>query len=219
MDKDGEKRPVSQLWRTPFIVGFKAGWSRFMLSTVHILWGGAKANSAARVREIREIAQFLKKRTQDPTAWARNLILLGDFNIFGTEDETFKQLIDAGFVVPEQLLEYRSNAERTRHYDQIAFRVQPGRLDQTGRAGVFNFYDVVFRKEDKPHYMEYMTEYDHKKDGTPRSEKSKKNYYQTYWRTHQMSDHLPMWVELRIDYSDEYLQRKLERGAKVLEPA
>lgn len=25
------------------------------------------------------------------------------------------------------------------------------------------------------------------------------------WRTHQMSDHLPMWVELHIDFTPEYL--------------
>ncbi|MCG6860320.1 MAG: hypothetical protein LJE70_03415 [Chromatiaceae bacterium] len=25
------------------------------------------------------------------------------------------------------------------------------------------------------------------------------------WRTHQMSDHLPMWVELHIDFAPEYL--------------
>ena len=66
-------------------------------------------------------------------------------------------------------------------------------------------------EEDKAVYMEYMDDYEIKPDGKPRSEVSKKNYYQTYWRTHQMSDHLPMWVELKIDYSDEYLQRKLDR--------
>jgi hypothetical protein len=26
------------------------------------------------------------------------------------------------------------------------------------------------------------------------------------WRTYQMSDHLPMWVELRVDFGDEFLQ-------------
>jgi hypothetical protein len=25
--------------------------------------------------------------------------------------------------------------------------------------------------------------------------------------THQMSDHLPIWVDLEIDYSDDYLKR------------
>jgi hypothetical protein len=30
------------------------------------------------------------------------------------------------------------------------------------------------------------------------------------WRTFQMSDHLPMWVEIKIDYSTEYLKGKLK---------
>jgi hypothetical protein len=49
--------------------------------------------------------------------------------------------------------------------------------------------------------------YEHGKDGTPR--KNKSAYYKQ-WRTFQMSDHFPLWVELRIDFSDAYLQRKLE---------
>ncbi|MCK5342263.1 MAG: endonuclease/exonuclease/phosphatase, partial [Candidatus Heimdallarchaeota archaeon] len=156
--------------------------------------------------------EFLKKRTLDKTAWSRNLILLGDFNIFETTDDTFQQLVNAGFIVPEQLLEFRSNAKKNRHYDQIAFRTRADRLAMTGAAGVFDYYQVVFRDtvEDKATYMEYMPDFDVKKNGQPRSERSKKNYYQTYWRTHQMSDHLPMWVELKIDYSDEYLQAKLK---------
>ena len=213
-DQNGEEKPVTQLWRTPFMVGFRSGWTRFILTTVHILWGNNQANSPERVNEIHQVAEFLKKRTLDKTAWARNLILLGDFNIFGTDDETFQQIINAGFVVPEKLLEFRSNAIKTKHYDQIAFRVMPGRLDFTGEAGVFDYFKTVFRDtpEDKEIYLDYMDEYEIKKDGEPRSERSKKNYYQTYWRTHQMSDHLPMWVELKIDYSDEYLQRKLEQN-------
>ncbi len=210
-DESGTEQPVSQFWRTPFVVGFRAGWTKVMLATVHILWGGSEANSEKRVREIHQVADFLKNRTLDNTAWSRNLILLGDFNIFGIEDETFQQLLNAGFVVSEQLLEFRSNAKKNRHYDQIAFRTRPNRLEMTGAAGVFDYYQVVFRdtEEDKATYMKYMTEYEVKKNGQPRSESSKQNYYQTYWRTHQMSDHLPMWVELKIDYSDEYLRRKL----------
>ena len=36
--------PSEQLYRTPFICGFKAGWSRFMLCTVHIVFGEGKAD-------------------------------------------------------------------------------------------------------------------------------------------------------------------------------
>ncbi len=32
------------------------------------------------------------------------------------------------------------------------------------------------------------------------------------WMTHEMSDHLPIWVELETDYSDGYLQRFVQDG-------
>lgn len=212
---DGSTAPASQIWRTPYICGFKAGWTRFMLATVHIQWGGSDAEPAGRVDEIHQVAQFLRNRTDDDTAWAQNLILLGDFNIFSPDDTTFTAITDAGFVIPDELQALPSNAKRGRHYDQIAFRVRPNRLDMTGNAGVFDFYQTVFRDndEDKAIYHDAMMPgLETKSDGTPRSEQSKRNYFTTYWRTHQMSDHLPMWIELRIDYTDEYLQRRLENA-------
>lgn len=33
-----------------------------------------------------------------------------------------------------------------------------------------------------------------------------KKYYLKEWRTFRVSDHLPLWVELQIDFSDEYLK-------------
>jgi hypothetical protein len=44
--------------------------------------------------------------------------------------------------------------------------------------------------------------------GKSRDETGKKQYYRTYWRTHQMSDHLPMWMEIKTDFGREYLQEK-----------
>lgn len=211
-DQDGNLKNVSQLARTPFMVGFRAGWTKFILTTVHILWGENEANSPERVQEIREVAQFLKSRVNDEYTWSKNLILLGDFNIFGLNDDTFQEIIKAGFSIPQELLDFRSNAKQTRRYDQIALIERPHHIELTGKAGVFNYYDVVFKDtpEEKETYMEFMTEYERKKDGTARSEKSKKNYYQTYWRTHQMSDHLPMWIDLKINFSDEYLKSRLD---------
>ncbi|MFC1846641.1 endonuclease/exonuclease/phosphatase family protein [Chloroflexota bacterium] len=221
-DNEGNWHPVSQLFRTPMIVGFRSGWSRFMLATVHILWGGDTANSPQRIREIREVAQFLKKRTEDETTWARNLILLGDFNIFGDDDETYKQILNAGFEVPTELLDFRTNAKKTRRYDQIAFRTRLGSLDSTGKAGVFDYYEIVFKNtiEDRDLYASYIRKTiiesnqnkppsSRSKEYDERTETGKTNYYRNYWRTHQMSDHLPMWVELRIDYSDDYLKSRL----------
>lgn len=209
---DGTKAPATQIWRTPMICGFTAGWSRFMLSTVHVLWGDNVAEPENRVNEIRQIAQFLKKRALDPTAWSRNLILLGDFNIFDPDDATFAELTKAGFEVPDQLQQLPSNTAITkaRHYDQIAFRAHPDRLEQTNRAGVFDFFDYVYREQDQAMYIPQMGKaYNKTSKGKVRSESAKKTYYRTYWRTHQMSDHLPMWCELKIDFSEQYLRRKL----------
>jgi endonuclease/exonuclease/phosphatase family metal-dependent hydrolase len=195
--KDGKPQPVTQLARTPFICGFKSGWTRFMLSTVHIIWGDDEAEPPERINEIRQVAQFLKERTMDETAWARNLVLLGDFNIFEPDNATFKELEKAGFVIPKEIREFPSNAPKTKHYDQIAFRVRENSLDMTGKAGTFDFYKTVFKAtaEDEAIYKSVMS---------PKY----KDYRE--WRTHQMSDHLPMWVELKIDYSDEYLKSKLK---------
>jgi hypothetical protein len=45
----------------------------------------------------------------------------------------------------------------------------------------------------------------HLKD-TPSGKKKLKQYYMKEWRTFHASDHLPLWVELEIDFSDEYLK-------------
>lgn len=219
--KGGDTVPAEQVWRTPFVCGFRAGWSRFMLASVHILWGSGKSTKnkepADRVAEIRKVAQFLKKRTEDETAWSQNLILLGDFNIFTTKGDAYNELLKANFKVPDELLDFCTNAKRDRQYDQIAFRVQKNRLGSTGNAGVFDFFDHVYRAGDEKIYREQMgTSYTTKKNGNTRTDKEKSRYYNTYWRTHQMSDHLPLWVELKIDYSKQYLERKIKGDVSVV---
>jgi hypothetical protein len=38
------------------------------------------------------------------------------------------------------------------------------------------------------------------------------SYYRD-WRTYQVSDHLPMWIELETDFSEQYLVRKADLEA------
>lgn len=202
--------PSRQLVRTPFIVGFKSGWTNFTLTTVHIYYGDDSKDNPLRVEEISKVAQFLRKKSDDPFESSKNLILLGDFNIFSPEDVTMQAILNAGFIVPEELQNLPSNIARNKFYDQIAFRVRPDRFGTTGRAGVFDFFDLVFREDEESIYaLEMGPGYEVNSKGQPRTDKEKSRYYRD-WRTHQMSDHLPMWVELRIDFSDEYLQRLLE---------
>ena len=134
-------QPVHQLYRTPYLVGFKAGWTRFMLVTVHVRWGKDRANDPERVAEIRRLAKFLDERSSDRETWSRNIILLGDFNIFDPGDKTMAALTANGFAVPEPLMHLPgTNVAQERAYDQIAFHVDSDRLEATGRAGVLDFY-------------------------------------------------------------------------------
>lgn len=207
--------PVSQLARTPFLAGFQSGWTSFMLATVHILYGKSKAEDPRRVKEIEYIAQFLRDRTIDPSVWSRNLILLGDFNIFHPKDKTFKALTDAGFHIPPELQNLPSNVSRNKYYDQIAFRIREKLFETTGKAGVFNFFDVVFKASEQKKYVDMMGDKYHiTSRGKKRSTTGKKRYYKM-WTTYQMSDHLPMWVELKINFTNAYLNKKLESGKKM----
>lgn len=187
--------PAEQLARTPFVVGFRCGWLKFTICTAHILYGKGVAAPLERVQEIRALAQLLAERAKHPDAWAKNMIVLGDFNIFKPTDETFKALTSAKFVVPKHLEGMTSNAAKGKHFDQIAF-IAPDLEDklELSTAGVLNIFETVFT--------------DKKKDQEFYAAAKGKAPFRT-WRTYQLSDHLPMWIELRTDFSGKYLREKM----------
>jgi endonuclease/exonuclease/phosphatase family metal-dependent hydrolase len=214
--KEGETlEPAKQLARTPYLVGVGMDWFRCTICTTHILYGVDDPEDPRRLEEIRLLADFLADRTKEEFAWAKNMILLGDFNIYDTTDSTLKAITDAGFEIPEQLKGHPSNAQKTKHYDQIAF-ISPdleGRLELS-EAGVFDYYEHVYRPDDQELYAKEMGEaYLRTSDGTERTEQGRATYYRTYWRTFQMSDHLPMWIQLRTDFGEEYLKQKAGMGS------
>jgi endonuclease/exonuclease/phosphatase family metal-dependent hydrolase len=203
--------PAVQVARTPLMATFQVGWTKFVLATVHILYGEDSAEPAARVDEIREVARFLRARTEDPVEPIRNLILLGDFNIFTTGDATMRALTeDGGFSVPDGVKQIPgTNVSRDKKYDQIAFRSAGGHFQATGRAGAFDYYEHLF--DDPGIYRPYIDAYiDARRQAGEDSPKPPEDAAAArrqfnLWRTYQMSDHLPLWAEFRVDFADEYL--------------
>jgi endonuclease/exonuclease/phosphatase family metal-dependent hydrolase len=193
-------KPLQQLARTPYICGFKAGWVKFVLSSVHILYGEAKAEEPERVEEIKQLAAFMAQKSNDRYEWAENMILLGDFNIFKREDSTMEAITSQGFTVPKPLWELKtgSNALKNKFYDQIAVKTNYNNFEATDKAGIFDLYDVVYRNDEVDLYAEEL------------GEKAGDKKYFDMWRTFQMSDHLPMWVEIKIDHTDSYLKYRLK---------
>lgn len=203
----------TQFVRTPFYAAFQSGWFKFSLCTVHILYGDWK-DTSERIGEIDRIASFLSDRT---LRTRENMILLGDFNILSRNDPTYKPFDTHGWTVP---LDFKTNVRKNKSYDQIAFKVRNGQLKrgpgagQRKNAGAFDFFKSVFRKKDWNTYYKVA-----KATGRPMDSWDKTQYwpardrvlthkeYFQEWRTWQISDHMPLWIELQIDFSDDYLNR------------
>lgn len=218
-----------QFSRTPFMVKFQSGWCRFTLNTVHLYYGADTGDKLEkRIEEIDKIAGFLADRAEKDE---ENYVLLGDMNIVSPTDKTMAALKKHKFVLPGELVKKEipgeflhpetpaaaekaktgSNMNRDKFYDQIAFyskknELEPGKSKEN--AGVFNYYDSVFREADWKSYFDSSTI--QPKWGA--TEAKRKDYFAKKWRTWQMSDHLPMWVELNIDFTEKYLKKIGEAG-------
>jgi endonuclease/exonuclease/phosphatase family metal-dependent hydrolase len=194
-----------QFNRTPFLVAFQAGWLRLNICTVHILYGD-QSNTAARQREIGEIAKFFSERQKRDR---ETYVLIGDFNILRPDDENMAALLRGGFKVPPKLSKTTDLGE-AHYYDQIAVCERTHEVE-IENAGVFRWKDYVFR--DDADYKDY-------KPLLPTRTKSGKPEIVDVaaykkWRTWQMSDHMPLWAEIRIDFTEQYLD-SLRPGAQPL---
>lgn len=175
--------PAEQFDRTPYIVGFEARGQRFVLLTTHIKYGAAPA---ARGPELAQLALYTAKEIRDRAMSAeaeeRNLIVLGDMNIDERGDNPlFMAFVSSGLMVPEQLLGVKSTyGQQAKYYDHIAwFPDENFTLAYATRAGSIDFSGAVFKE---------LT---------------------TSQLSYRLSDHLPLWVEFRIDRSAEEMGRVL----------
>ena len=192
-----------QFARTPFCVAFQAGWFKFNLSTGHIYYGTTSKINQRRLKEIDTIAKFLTKRAKKEKL---NYVLLGDFNIPDVDCDYMKALENNGFYIPDAIKEHPTDLGNTNHYDQIAFNLQLSDSmvifkEKQQKAGAFNFTESVFTADETEVYRPYFDEEYQNLD-----KKEAKKYYNTTYRTFQMSDHLPLWVQLKVDFSAQYLE-------------
>ncbi|EFG78393.1 endonuclease/exonuclease/phosphatase family protein [Mycobacterium parascrofulaceum ATCC BAA-614] len=206
-DQGAEAEP-QQFARSPYVASFRAGWAYLSLITVHIYYGTATPDDPRRVAEISRVANLIASNAEKLSGApqydagkpprAGNAIILGDFNIFQTQDKTMQALTDAGFVVPPDLTDVPgSNVDKNKHYDQIAYYKELVGMKPTGKAGVFDYYNYVYTDAQEDLYAQ------ERNAGTPG-----KSFRE--WRTYQMSDHLPMWLELSIDDGQAYLEHQRE---------
>jgi endonuclease/exonuclease/phosphatase family metal-dependent hydrolase len=140
-----------------------------------------------REREIQGLANWLEAKIKDRHCEDRDVIVMGDFNIPDRASPIFKALTSRGLVLPKALIadDFGSNLARNKRYDQILHFARHGDEFTLG-GGVLDFY----ASDHKPLFPDLTKEQ----------------------FTYQLSDHLPLWIQINTDIDgvvlDQLIQRK-----------
>ena len=181
-----EYLPQKSFWRAPYLASFRAGHFDFVALTTHIRWG---SSMAGRVDELGRLADWIEGKRRDKFTEDRDMLVMGDFNVPSRGDPTFKAITRHGLRIPDALVgcSFGSNLMKNKRYDQILH--YPGYPKNFSNAGgVLDFF--VDAKHIKELFPAGMT-------------KAKFSY--------QLSDHLPLWIQINTDIEGEELQQ-LIRG-------
>jgi endonuclease/exonuclease/phosphatase family metal-dependent hydrolase len=201
--KDGESQPAEQLARPPLLAAFRSGDWEFQVCTTHIVWAGSARGSNAlsrRLREVRDLGKYLRVRTRyDQT----DLLLLGDFQIEYPGSLIHQTLLKSGVQLPDSVL-LPAHVVPGRYYSLIGFVSSERKMplaDGDPPGGVVQVYDHVLRDKDftrisRSAAYRVSRSAAKSKAGLHKSADRLKDYQR--WRTYQISDHLPLWVELAL---------------------
>lgn len=181
--------PEFEWWRPPYMASFKAGSFDFVVLSTHIRWGD---NEAERLPEIQGLAEWVRQKAdflrKGRASWdEKDIFVLGDFNIPSRKSELFQAITSTGLQLPTALLrdEFGSNLERNKRYDQILHLPQyPETFANKG--GVLDFYAG---------------------DHTPLFPTLTKDKF-----TYQMSDHLPLWIQVKANNEARHLDQIIQGG-------
>jgi len=211
-EKVGNK--IAQLKRSPFMTGFKAGWKKFALINVHLHPGNKSDDDELRREEIRLLFDVIAKKIESNTLWSENIIVTGDFNLYKDNKTTKDMIDDYGFKEIHDLMGINTNVVDSQAYDRVYYL--PNEYfnindDPNSRnAGVFKLFDHLYKEEGWEAYKGLMLQHKEKPETLTNDEKFK-SYFRNHWRKGQLSDHNPIWFEMIVDNSDDFLREKFNR--------
>lgn len=216
-DKLTEHSTLKQLKRTPYFTGFTAGWKTFALLNLHLHPGKDTKDLDIRRAEVTLLLDALAEKRSKDRLWSENIIIVGDFNFYTgsrLDEPTVKLIHEAGYHEVQSLVGVDTNVSQTAAYDRLFltsneyFTLGQNRKGQEN-GGVFNPFETVFTDEHASQYKQDMKAV----YGGPANldePDTLLNYYRRYWRRNQISDHLPIWIELITDSSPVFLERVLQ---------
>ncbi len=218
-EKLTENSDIKQLKRTPYITGFKAKWKSFSMINLHLHPGDDDDDIEYRKKEVELLLAAIGKKLSDKRLWNENLIIVGDMNLYyasaseAKDDPTVQLFYDNNFKEVESLKGKDTNASKTEAYDRMFlsdndyFKIEKD-SNNIEIGNVFDPFKYVYKNGEKDIYKEFMKE---QYTGTSDLDVPEylKKYYKHPWRKNQLSDHFPIWTELIIDSSDDFLKAKL----------
>lgn len=164
--------------RSPYMASFQVGKFKFTLLNVHLYFGddSEAASIHRRCLEAFCVGRWAERRSKSECAYTRNVFAMGDFNLpkVDVSDKVYNALVAKGLQVPDHSTKIYSNINNDKMYDQIAFL--PGLKNRIASTGVFPFDNVIFPDLYKSKTQEQFRGY--------------LKYY--------ISDHRPMWTELKV---------------------
>ena len=192
--KETEYLAAQSFWRAPYMCSFRAGNFDFIAIATHARWGDSDDGRRA---ELRMLADWIGDRFQDKFAEDHDRVVIGDFNVPKMGDAFFQALTSRGLQVPDALMNLKagdqamggSNLKKDARYDQILhLPTLKKRFSNVG--GVLDFYGSASGIKDLfP-------------DGGYTPEKF----------SFQISDHFPVWVQVRTDIDGERLDQIVQDG-------
>lgn len=172
--------PEFTWWRAPYMASFSAGNFDFVIVTAHVRWGDS---AEARTAEIASFANWIELKRKQKNVEDKDFIITGDFNI--ESPEMYKALTSQGLVAPAALRkgDFGTNLAKDKRYDQILH--YPIYAESfMNKGGVLDFYsggtESLFPGMDKLDF------------------------------TFQLSDHLPLWVQINTDNDGQQLEQMIK---------
>lgn len=206
---------IKQLKRTPTFTGFESGWRKFSVVSVHLHPGDGSTNKNLRKEEVKLLLNLLEGKQKSTSYENQNLIILGDTNLYEDDDDIVDLFTSKGFFESNGLKGKFTNTSLNQIYDRIFLNVHKYfkiGTDANGneKGGVFNLFDYVYKNTDVNIENYHALMLAHKGNpATLTSNAAFKSYFNSYWKRNQISDHLPVWLEIEVDSSPSFLASKL----------
>lgn len=192
--QESEYVATQSFWRAPYMCSFRAGNFDFIVIATHARWGDSVDKRQA---ELQLLADWIDTRFKSKYVEDHDLLVIGDFNTPRMDDALFSALTSHGLKAPQALLDLKigdrvvegSNLEGNARYDQIlSLPTNAGRFsDRAGSLDFFGNGDAV--KELFPD----------------------QNYTKLQF-TFQLSDHFPVWIQVKTDVDGQRLDQIVQEG-------